>query len=91
MHCPSIVPFCGWSRGLYGWEYCGWSVSGDCFYPLHDCYCSDGNVNVLMLFCSLGSTYEAANFRMSTWTPMIWGGINTMVLTLASFPIQGGL
>ena len=40
---------------------------------------------------SLGSVYEAGNFRMSTWIPMIWGGINMLVLILSSFPMQGGL
>lgn len=39
----------------------------------------------------VGATYEAGNFRMSTWTPMIWAGINVMILALSSFPIQGGL
>ncbi|KAB8201965.1 integral membrane protein [Aspergillus bombycis] len=39
----------------------------------------------------LGSVYEAGNFRMSTWIPMIWGGINMLVLILSSFPMQGGL
>ncbi|KAJ5660191.1 hypothetical protein N7507_006642 [Penicillium longicatenatum] len=39
----------------------------------------------------LGSLYESGNFRMSTWVPMIWGGVNVMVLILTSFPMQGGL
>ncbi|KAL4889228.1 hypothetical protein BDV59DRAFT_121591 [Aspergillus ambiguus] len=39
----------------------------------------------------LGSVYEAGNFRMSTWVPMLWGGINVLVLILSSFPMQGGL
>lgn len=40
---------------------------------------------------SLGAVYEAGNFRMSTWIPIIWGGINVLVLILSSFPMQGGL
>ncbi|PLB33930.1 uncharacterized protein BDW47DRAFT_85397 [Aspergillus candidus] len=39
----------------------------------------------------LGAVYEAGNFRMSTWIPIIWGGINVLVLILSSFPMQGGL
>ncbi|KAJ5218418.1 uncharacterized protein N7498_000517 [Penicillium cinerascens] len=39
----------------------------------------------------LGAVYEAGNFRMSTWVPMIWGGVNVMVLIMTSFPMQGGL
>ncbi|KAJ5591636.1 uncharacterized protein N7459_002005 [Penicillium hispanicum] len=39
----------------------------------------------------LGAVYEAGNFRMSTWLPMIWSGVNVMVLILTSFPMQGGL
>ncbi|KAJ5503003.1 hypothetical protein N7463_005877 [Penicillium fimorum] len=39
----------------------------------------------------LGAVYEAGNFRMSTWLPMIWGGVNVMVLIVTSFPMQGGL
>ncbi|KAL4778311.1 hypothetical protein BJX76DRAFT_362855 [Aspergillus varians] len=39
----------------------------------------------------LGSVYEAGNFRMSTWIPIIWGGVNVLVLILSSFPMPGGL
>ncbi|CAG7920710.1 unnamed protein product [Penicillium olsonii] len=39
----------------------------------------------------LGAVYEAGNFRMSTWLPMIWGGVNVMLLIVTSFPMQGGL
>ncbi|KAJ5151114.1 uncharacterized protein N7482_010366 [Penicillium canariense] len=39
----------------------------------------------------LGAVYEAGNFRMSTWLPMVWGGLNVMILILTSFPMQGGL
>ena len=39
----------------------------------------------------LGAVYEAGNFRMSTFVPMIWGGVNVMVLIVTSFPMQGGL
>ncbi|KAJ5605996.1 hypothetical protein N7510_008777 [Penicillium lagena] len=39
----------------------------------------------------IGAVYEAGNFRMSTWLPMIWGGVNVLVLILTSFPMQGGL
>ncbi|KAF7719518.1 Uncharacterized protein PECH_001511 [Penicillium ucsense] len=39
----------------------------------------------------LGAVYEAGNFRMSTFLPMIWGGVNVMVLIVTSFPMQGGL
>ncbi|OQE20602.1 hypothetical protein PENSTE_c013G09393 [Penicillium steckii] len=39
----------------------------------------------------LGAVYQAGNFRMSTWLPMVWGGVNVMVLVVTSFPMQGGL
>lgn len=39
----------------------------------------------------LGSVYEAGNFRMSTFLPMIWGAVNVMVLIVTSYPMQGGL
>lgn len=39
----------------------------------------------------LGAVYEAGNFMMSTWIPLIWAGVNVLVLILSSFPIQGGL
>jgi hypothetical protein len=39
----------------------------------------------------LGGIYTAGYFSMSTWIPFAWGLINTMVLILSSFAIQGGL
>lgn len=39
----------------------------------------------------LGVVYEAATLRMSTWLPFVWGCINTLLLILSSFSIQGGL
>lgn len=39
----------------------------------------------------LGAVYDAGNFRMSTWLPMVWAGVSVMVLVLSSFPTQGGL
>ncbi|KAL4764951.1 uncharacterized protein BDW70DRAFT_95175 [Aspergillus foveolatus] len=39
----------------------------------------------------LGSVYEAGNFRMSTWIPIVWAGVNIMVVILSSFPMPGGL
>ncbi|KAL2000987.1 hypothetical protein VTN02DRAFT_2365 [Thermoascus thermophilus] len=39
----------------------------------------------------LGAVYEAGNFMMSTWIPLIWAGVNVLVLILSSFPTQGGL
>jgi hypothetical protein len=41
--------------------------------------------------CSLGAVYSAGYFKMSTWIPFVWGGINTLVLILSSFSFQGGL
>lgn len=40
---------------------------------------------------ALGAVYQAGYFRMSTWTPLIWGIINMMILVVASFRVQGGL
>jgi hypothetical protein len=39
----------------------------------------------------LGAIYNAGYFRMSTWTPLLWGVINMLVLVVSSFRIQGGL
>jgi len=39
----------------------------------------------------LGAVYNAGYFRMSTWTPLLWGIINMLVLVVSSFRIQGGL
>ncbi|KAL1955091.1 hypothetical protein VTO42DRAFT_9025 [Malbranchea cinnamomea] len=39
----------------------------------------------------LGVIYEAGKFKMSTWIPFVWGCVNTLVLILSSFSIQGGL
>jgi len=50
---------------------------------------TDGRMANLMY--RLGAVYEAGNFRMSTWVPLVWGGVNVMVLILTSFPMQGGL
>ena len=39
----------------------------------------------------LGAVYNAAFYRMSTWTPLLWGLVNALLLILSSFSIQGGL
>ncbi|EMC99017.1 hypothetical protein BAUCODRAFT_146005 [Baudoinia panamericana UAMH 10762] len=39
----------------------------------------------------LSGVYSVGYFRMSTWIPLSWGIINTLVLVLSSFAIQGGL
>lgn len=39
----------------------------------------------------LGAIYNAGYFAMSTWTPLLWGVINMLVLVVSSFRIQGGL
>ncbi|KAF1809177.1 hypothetical protein P152DRAFT_171866 [Eremomyces bilateralis CBS 781.70] len=39
----------------------------------------------------LGAIYNAGFFRMSTWIPFVWAFINTLILILSSFAIQGGL
>lgn len=39
----------------------------------------------------LGAVYNAGYFRMSTWTPLLWGIINMLVIVVSSFRIQGGL
>ncbi|KAF8419650.1 hypothetical protein EV426DRAFT_700795 [Tirmania nivea] len=39
----------------------------------------------------LAAVYNAGYFRMSTWIPCVWGVINTLVLVLSSFSLQGGL
>jgi len=39
----------------------------------------------------LAAVYNAGYFRMSTWIPCVWGVINTLVLILSSFSLQGAL
>ncbi|KAK8253442.1 hypothetical protein IWZ00DRAFT_567988 [Phyllosticta capitalensis] len=39
----------------------------------------------------LGGVYSAGYFSMSTWMPFVWAFINTLVLILSSFAIQGSL
>lgn len=39
----------------------------------------------------LGAIYNAGYFKMSTWTPFIWGVVNMLVLILGSFRLQGGM
>lgn len=39
----------------------------------------------------LGAVYNGGYFKMSTWTPLLWGVINMLVLVVSSFRIQGGL
>ncbi|KAF2423094.1 integral membrane protein [Tothia fuscella] len=39
----------------------------------------------------IGGVYNAGYFRMSTWIPFVWALINTLILILSSFAIQGGL
>lgn len=41
--------------------------------------------------CSIGAVYQSGYYRMSTWIPFVWAFINTLVLILSSFAIQGGL
>ncbi|KAL1967871.1 hypothetical protein VTN77DRAFT_2560 [Rasamsonia byssochlamydoides] len=39
----------------------------------------------------LGAVYEAGNFTMSTWIPLVWAVINVLVLIISSFPMQGAI
>lgn len=39
----------------------------------------------------LGAVYEGGGFRMSTWIPVVWGGISTLIVVMGSFNIQGGM
>lgn len=39
----------------------------------------------------LGAVYNAGEFKMSTWMPLLWGLLSVSVLILSSFSIQGGL
>ena len=39
----------------------------------------------------LGTVYEGGGFRMSTWIPLVYAGVCTLVLVLGSFSIQGGM
>ncbi|KAK4138334.1 hypothetical protein BT67DRAFT_437656 [Trichocladium antarcticum] len=40
---------------------------------------------------SVGASYLAAGFPMSTWIPFVWGWVNVLILIVSSFRIQGGL
>ena len=39
----------------------------------------------------LGAVYNAGYFKMATWTPLMWGIVNMLVLVVSSFKVQGGL
>ena len=39
----------------------------------------------------LGGVYNSGLYRMNTWIPAFWGLINTLVLIVSGFAIQGGL
>jgi Putative transmembrane protein 170 len=39
----------------------------------------------------VGAVYNAGYYKMSTWTPFLWGAVNCLVVILGSFRIQGGL
>lgn len=87
MDCAFGVHFHRSAGGSYSREYHRSCVSGsfDTWSPRDDQVTNASTVD------SLGAVYEAGNFRMSTWLPMIWGGVNVMVLIVTSFPMQGGL
>ncbi len=40
---------------------------------------------------TLGGVYNAGYFKMATWTPLLWGIVNMLVLVVSSFRVQGGL
>ena len=58
-------------------------------------YCVIGGIEAVLAGSGvglvLGAVYSAGYYKMSTWTPFLWGLINVLVLILASFSIQGGL
>ncbi|KAH8696002.1 integral membrane protein [Talaromyces proteolyticus] len=39
----------------------------------------------------LGWVYEAGNFTMTTWIPLVWAGINVLVVIISSFPMQSAI
>lgn len=39
----------------------------------------------------VGAVYNAGYYKMSTWTPFLWGVVNCLVVILGSFRVQGGL
>ncbi|QKX59089.1 uncharacterized protein TRUGW13939_06220 [Talaromyces rugulosus] len=39
----------------------------------------------------LGWVYEAGNFAMTTWVPLIWAVINVLVVIVSSFPMQSAI
>jgi hypothetical protein len=58
-------------------------------------YCVVGGIEAILAGSVeglvLGTVYSAGYYRMSTWTPFIWGLINVLILILASFSMHGGL
>ena len=58
-------------------------------------YCVVGGIEAILAGSVegliLGTVYHAGYYRMSTWTPFVWGLINVLVLVLASFNMHGGL
>jgi len=58
-------------------------------------YLTIGGIEALMsgslVGLILGAVYNAGYFKMSTWTPLIWGIVNMLILVVSSFRVQGGL
>lgn len=81
-----------WCRGRPG-SSPGWERGRASVSLLIPCLVNwvNARLQVLIYKSSLGAVYEAGNFMMSTWIPLIWAGVNVLVLILSSFPTQGGL
>ena len=45
----------------------------------------------MLTLLRLGGVYNAGYYKMSTWIPFFWALVNTLVLVLSSFAIQGSL
>ena len=49
---------------------------------------SGGFVFLMLMDGRLGTVYEAGEYRLSTWVPLVWAVINAVFLVLSSFSIQ---
>ncbi len=90
---PQGKALCAKDRKLLGENPVGETVSWVWVVPIVYLVIGAGEAIVAgsLVGLVLGAIYNAGYFRMSTWTPLLWGVINMLVLVVSSFRIQGGL
>lgn len=90
---PTRVRRHRWEWSVHCWEYHWWIVRFVLFLISMSIPRMPQSVVVYSsdYLLRVGAVYTAGYFRMSTWIPFVWALINTLVLILSSFAIQGGL